>query len=336
MVISSPDRPHQHLDRDGSGARQTEQRIIPGPISVAPSQNAMFVSAVERGGGQVIPLSEDTRGLVWLSEKRADELAAILHEHPQISWVQLPWAGVDGFAKIFSELDHDSAPLFTSAKGSYSEPVAEHALMLTLSLLRELPSKARDAVWATERTGLSLYANNIVIVGAGGITTELLSLLAPFRPNITVVRRKAEPMPGAQSTVTAAHLDDILPTADVVIVAAAATGETDKMFDERRLSLLPAHAVLVNIARGSLVDTDALHAALRAQMLWGAGLDVTMPEPLPANHPLWDEPRCVITSHSADTPLMTAHLLASRISDNVAAFMAEKPLRGIVDTRAGY
>ncbi|MEY4457699.1 MAG: hypothetical protein RIS25_292, partial [Actinomycetota bacterium] len=125
-------------------------------------------------------------------------------------------------------------------------------------------------------------------------------------------------------------------SADVVIVAAAATAETDNLFDAAMLSLLPEHAVLVNIARGSLVDTDALLDALRSEKLWGAGLDVTQPEPLPADHPLWAEPRCVITSHSADTPLMTAHLLAQRISDNIEAFLAQKPLRGIVDTRAGY
>lgn len=336
MSITAPDRPEQHRDMDGSGAAPSSRTSEPGPISVEPSQNSMFVSAVERGGGRVIPLSAETRGLVWLSEKRADELSQILCENPQISWVQLPWAGVDGFARIFRELEHDSAPVFTSAKGSYSEPVAEHALMLTMALLRELPSKARASQWATERTGLSLYSNNIVIVGAGGITTELVALLAPFRPSVTVVRRKSQEMPGVARTVTADQLASVLPTADVVIVAAAATAETDNLFDAHMLSLLPAHAVLVNIARGSLVDTDALLDALRSEKLWGAGLDVTMPEPLPADHPLWAEPRCVITSHSADTPLMTAHLLAHRISDNVAAFLAEKPLRGIVDTRAGY
>ncbi len=336
MTISAPDRPGQHRDLDGSGASHPTRNIEPGPISVEPSHNNLFVSAVERGGGRVIPLSADTRGLVWLSEKRADELAQILRDNPQISWVQLPWAGVDGFARIFRELDHDSAPVFTSAKGSYSEPVAEHALMLTMALLRELPSKARESRWAPERTGLSLYSNNIVIVGAGGITTELVALLEPFRPSITVVRRKSEEMHGVARTVMVDQLSSVLPSADVVIVAAAATAETDNLFDAAMLSLLPEHAVLVNIARGSLVDTDALLDALRSEKLWGAGLDVTQPEPLPAEHPLWAEPRCIITSHSADTPLMTAHLLAHRISDNVTAFLVHQPLRGIVDTRAGY
>ena len=336
MVINAPDRPHQHRDVDGSGVHSFVTPPEPGPVSVAPRENPVFVDAVQRGGATVIPLSQDTRGLIWLSEKRADELAQILVDYPQISWVQLPWAGVDGFAEIFRNLNHDSAPVFTSAKGSYAEPVAEHALMLTLSVLREVPSKARAAQWATQRTGLSLFNNNVVIMGAGGITTELLTLLAPFRTTVTVVRRKPEPLPGAHTTVTLAELDSVLPAADVVIVAAAATDDTRNILNERTLALLPAHAVVINIARGSLVDTDALLNAVRAEKLWGVGLDVTQPEPLPADHPLWSEPRCVITSHSADTPLMTAHLLASRISDNVAAFLAKQSLRGVVDTRAGY
>jgi hypothetical protein len=108
---------------------------------------------------------------VWLSEKRAAELTQILKNYPGIEWVQLPWAGVDGFQEIFAAVDHDTAPVFTSAKGSYAEPVAEHALALALALQRELPSKSRDAVWQKERTGLSLYGNHVIINHGNGYTT---------------------------------------------------------------------------------------------------------------------------------------------------------------------
>ena len=299
-------------------------------------QTDSFVTAVESGGGTVAPLSAETRGLVWLSEKRATELTQILQSHPGIEWVQLPWAGVDGFRDIFATIDHDSAPVFTSAKGSYAEPVAEHAIALTLALQRELPSKSRDAVWQKVRTGLSLYGNHVVIIGAGGITIELLRLLEPFRVTTTVVRRSNQPLAGATRTITTESLEEVLPTADVVILAAAATPETHHIIGERELSLLPSHAVLINVARGALLDQDALVEALNADGLWGAGLDVTDPEPLPADHPLWRSPRCVITSHSADTPLMTAHLLGTRIERNVRAFLSGTPFVGIVDTRAGY
>ncbi|MEY4319678.1 MAG: hypothetical protein RL378_782, partial [Actinomycetota bacterium] len=201
---------------------------------------------------------------------------------------------------------------------------------------RELPSKSRDAVWQKERTGLSLYGNHVVVLGAGGITTELIRLLEPFRVTTTVVRRTHEPLLGATHTVTAQELHSVLPSADVVILAAAATPETHHVIGSTELALLPRHAVLVNVARGSLLDHDALVDALNADELWGAALDVTDPEPLPADHPLWQISRCVITSHSADTPLMTAHLLGTRIERNVAAYLARTPFIGIVDTRAGY
>jgi len=335
-VSVAPDRPGQHRDLPGSSPSLPHRLPTPGPIAVEPMQSAMFVAAVEAGGGTVAPLSNDTRGLVWLSEKRAAELTQILTKYPGIEWVQLPWAGVDGFQEIFASIDHDTAPVFTSAKGSYAEPVAEHALALVLALQRELPSKSRDAVWQKERTGLSLYSNHVVIIGAGGITAELIRLLEPFRITTTVVRRSPEPLPGATHTVMAEELHLVLPSADVVILAAAATPETHHIIGATELALLQPHAVLVNIARGALLDDDALVEALRTDALWGAGLDVTDPEPLPTDHPLWQIPRCVITSHSADTPLMTAHLLGTRIERNVVAFLTGTSFVGIVDTRAGY
>lgn len=334
--MTTPDRPTQH--RDLAGSEAASQRITPRPglIAVEPTQSELFVEAVHAAGGVVAPLGPETRGLVWLSEKRADELATVLSEHPEIEWVQLPWAGVDGFAQIFAAIDHDAAPVFTSAKGSYAEPVAEHALMLALALAREIPRKAREAVWQSERTGLSLYGNHIVIVGAGGITSELIRLLKPFRTTISVVRRQNLDVPGADRTVTTDRLVELLPTADVVVIAAAATAATHHIIGAAEIAALPDHAIIVNIARGSLLDTDAAVDALRAGTLWGIGLDVTDPEPLPAGHALWNEPNCVITSHSADTPLMTKHLLAERIRTNVQSFLHGEPLVGVVDTRSGY
>lgn len=332
----APDRPHQHRDLPGSEAGNARTVPAAGPIAIEPFHNELFVDAVVQAGGVVEPLSVNTRGLIWLSEKDAADLGAILADHPGIEWVQLPWAGVDGFTELFADLEHDTAPVFTSAKGSYAEPVAEHALTLALSLAREIPRKARESGWQAARTGLSLFGNHVVIVGAGGITTELIRLLEPFRCDVTVVRRQANAVPGATRTVTTNELDEVLRTADVVILAAAATAETRHLLGEAQLALLPHHAIVINVARGSLLDDTAARAALREGRLWGLGLDVTEPEPLPANHPLWGEPNCIITSHSADTPLMTKHLLAARIRTNTAAFLSGGTFTGVVDTRSGY
>lgn len=335
-MSSAPDRPNQHNDLPGSSPERPRFRPTAGSVAVEPEQLPLFVDAAVRGGATVEPLSSATRGLIWLSEKRSDELATILATHPHIEWVQLPWAGVDGFRALFATIDHETAPVFTSAKGSYAEPVAEHALTLVLALQREIPSKSRQARWQENRTGLSLYGNHVVIVGAGGIAIELIRLLQPFRADVTVVRRTETPLAGASRTVTTEGLRDVLPTADVVVLAAASTDHTHHLLGREEIALLPSHAVVVNVARGALLDSDVVLDALRADRLWGVGLDVTDPEPLPADHSLWLEERCVITSHSADTPLMTQHLLATRIERNVRAFVGDAEFVGLVDTRAGY
>ena len=314
--------------------------VTAGPIAVEPRANPVFVEAVVAGGGDVQPLSQDTRGLVWLSAKMADQLQEILDAHPHIEWVQLPWAGVDAFSRVLARLavkPEAERPVITSAKGAYSEPVAEHALTLLLSCLREIPQKARLARWKEERSGLSLFGRHVVIVGAGGIAHAIIDLLAPFQVSISVVRRDAtKPVAGAHITVSSDALSDLLPTADAVILAAASTEETAHILGDAELRALPNHAVVVNIARGPLIDTEALVQALREGQIAAAGLDVTDPEPLPDGHPLFDLPQCVITSHSADTPEMTAPLLASRVTHNVAAFVAGSALRGVVSPERGY
>ena len=325
--------------RDSPPPQTPHRALVPGGISLAPSALDLFADAVTTGGGQIVPLGPGTQGLVWLSEKNAEELMVILGENPQIDWVQLPWAGVDAFASVLSALaqqPEETRPVVTSAKGAYSEPVAEHALALLLACLREIPSKARDARWQQERTGLSLFGRHIVVIGAGGVSRAFLDIVQPLRPTITVVRRQGGDVPGATSTITPDQLASVLPFADAIVVAAAATESTRHLIGAPELALVPPHAVLVNIARGSLVDVDAVVSAIREGALFGAGLDVMDPEPFPDDHPVWGEPRIVITSHSADTPEMTQPLLAGRVRANVAAFVQGQTLFGVVNPEAGY
>jgi len=321
----------------GLGAPLPEDmRPEPGPIAILPTEAAHLVAAVEAAGGTVAPLGPETRGLVWSHPYDVAGLAAALRAHSDIGWVQLPWAGVDAFAEVLREHAERARPIWTSAKGAYSEPVAEHALALTLACLREIPEKARSRSWAAERTGESLFGRRVLIVGAGGIAQQIVRMLAPFDTAITIVRRQDAPVSGVDRVLPITRLDEALADADVVILAAAATGENRRLLDARRLALMRRDAVLVNIARGSLVDAEALAAALERGHLAGAGIDVTDPEPLPDDHPLWSAPRVVVTSHSADTEAMTAPLLAARLEANVRAFLGDGAFIGVVSPSAGY
>ena len=311
-------------------------RPTPGPIAVLPEPKEVFVEAVRAGGGEVSPASAETRGLVWLSSDDPSALVATLDEFPSIEWVQLPWAGVDAFAEVLRPAAAKPTPLWTSAKGAYSQPVAEHALLLTLALLRELPVSVVATSWSKVALGRSLFGLDVVIVGAGGIAVELIRLLQPFGVTVTVVRRSPVNVAGADLTVTVDRLREVLPSADVVVVAAALTESTAQLFGDDEFAVMRPECVLVNIARGGLVDTDSLARALRDGAIAGAGLDVTDPEPLPDGHPLWLEPRVIITSHNADTPEMTAPLLAERIRLNVQAFLGDGRFIGVVNPADGY
>jgi len=195
--------------------------LEPGPIAVLPHDDAV-VAAVLGAGGEVRPLDDVTRGLVWTAASGAGDLDAVLAAHPHIAWVQLPWAGVDAFADVLRR-HRDDGRTWTSAKGAYAQPVAEHALMLALAVLREVPHRVRANRWEVDERGRTLFGAEVVVVGAGGIATELLRLLAPFDVRTTVVRRRDEPVADATRTMTEAGLGDALARADVVFVAAALT-----------------------------------------------------------------------------------------------------------------
>lgn len=269
--------------------------------------------------------------LVWVDHRKIDGLRGVLaRTGPR--WVQLPMAGVE---RVHQAGLFGAAALWTSAKGAYAEPVAEHALMLALSGLRVLPSRIRATSWGRPE-GVSLYDAEVVVLGAGGITDELLRLLAPWRVRATVVRRRPDPVAAAAATVGLDRLDDVLPPALVVFLALALTPETRHVIAAPQLAAMSPSAWLVNVARGAHVDTAALVAALDGGTIGGAALDVTDPEPLPDGHPLWNRANCIVTPHTADTQDMVEPLLARRITNNVRLFAAGKTLEGVVDVHHGY
>ena len=293
-------------------------------------QSCSLADGIRHAGGTLV--QSQPAGVVVDYSTAPSELRELVRAEAGIRWVQLPTAGIEAFAESLAERPDI---VWTSAKGAYAKPVAEHALALVLALLRELPKRVVARSWA-ERSGRSLHGMNAVVVGAGGVALEAIRLLRVFDVKVTAVRRLQDPVPGAQRTIGITELPGILPDADVVLLAASLTPTTRGLFGAHEFSLMKESAVLVNIARGGLVDAEALVAALRKGDIAGAGLDVTDPEPLPDGHPLWDEPACLITPHSADTLEMILPLYRSRIETNVQRFLAGQELDGLVDAGAGY
>jgi phosphoglycerate dehydrogenase-like enzyme len=301
-------------------------------VAVAPAVAGFAAEAVLAGGGELVDPDAAPEALVWLDPHDMAGLADALARSPGVRWVQLPFAGVE--RAVESGLV-TSERLWTCAKGAYAEPVAEHALALSLAGLRRLPERARAQRWG-EPAGQSLFDEAVVLVGGGGIATALLRLLEPFRARVTVVRRHPGPLTGAHAVVGQSRLREVVADALVVVLCLALTPETTRIVDAAVLGAMRADAWLVNVARGSHVDTEALVAALETGLIGGAALDVTDPEPLPEDHPLWRLPNCLVTPHTADTAEMVRPLLAQRIRDNVARFAAGEPLVGVVDPAEGY
>jgi phosphoglycerate dehydrogenase-like enzyme len=299
-------------------------------VAILPTSNALFERAIESAGATVAQLASDVEGLVWTDYHQPELLEEVLGANPQLRWLQLPFAGVDAFAPVLARDDLT----ITCAKGSYREPVAEHALALCLALGRALPSRIRATSWG-EKFAVSLYESEVLIIGGGGIAEELVKLLQPFGCPVTVIRKHSQTALGAK-TLALDSLDEALKTVDFVIVAAALTDETRGLFDLDRFAKMKPTAYFVNIARGAHVVTDDLVKALDSGKIAGAAVDVTDPEPLPDGHALWSQPNCIITPHTADTPAQVTRMLAARIHENTVAFLKKGSWQGIVSQELGY
>jgi phosphoglycerate dehydrogenase-like enzyme len=300
-------------------------------IALAPEGTREWLgTAVEQGGATIVDVAAAS-GLVWTAVSDAEGLRSVLDANPQIEWVQLPWAGIEPYVEVVRS---HAERTWTCGKGVYAEPVAEHALALALAGLRQVGHYARSTSWS-RGTGVNLLGARVVVLGGGGITESLLRLLGPFDCDITVVRRSPHALHGAR-VVGEDEVDAALEGATLVVLALALTPETRGILDRRRLELLAPDAWVVNVARGAHIVTDDLVEVLAAGRIGGAALDVTDPEPLPEDHPLWVEPRCIITPHTANTIEMAIPLLSERVRANVHRRVHGEVLLGLVDPAAGY
>ncbi|MGI8757965.1 MAG: NAD(P)-dependent oxidoreductase [Acidimicrobiales bacterium] len=297
--------------------------------ALAPGDSPALAAAVADGGGELVGPGE-AEALVWTDAADAEGLEELLAGAPGIRWVQLPFAGVDRCNSLL-----DDRRTWTSAKGAYAEPVAEHALALGLAGLRHLPSRARARRWGPQ-AGRRLMGAPVTIVCGGSIARALLDLLAPFDVEATVVRRHVAPLAGAARVLAPEALHQALPGAALVVLALALTLETAGLIGAGELDRMDGEAWLVNVARGAHVATGALVDALEQGRIGGAALDVTDPEPLPPDHRLWELDNCLITPHVANTWEMAEPLLAERVRSNVERFRRGEPLLGRVDPALGY
>ena len=240
---------------------------------------------------------------------------------PRLRLVQLLSAGAENFAGRLPE-----GVLLCNARGAHTPATAEWAVTATLAAQRGIPFFVREQEagrWSMS-THRSLVGARVLVVGAGDIGRTIGRMLAVFDVELTYVARTAR-----DGVRAMADLPGLLPHADVVIVIVPVTPETRSMVDAAFLAAMPDGALLVNAARGVVVDTDALVAELEAGRL-RAALDVTSPEPLPPGHPLWRVPGLLLTPHVGGAVPETNARAAAAVTGQLARVLAGEPLQNVV------
>lgn len=308
--------------------------------------HAVAAPTISDGDGADRP-SDETMSVIGAAEVYVGFGAprALLAAAPGLRWIHSAAAGVGGL--LTPELLARRLALTNSA-GIHARPIAEYVLAGVLHFLRGLDMAVRLQArgrWDREpfvgigHSGREVGECRVLVVGAGGIGSAVARAFGALGATCTGIRRRPElGVPeGFQRVVGPEALDDELPAADVLVLAAPLTGATRTLVTARRLDLLPAGAILVNVARGALVDEGALVDRLERGKLRGAVLDVFDQEPLPADSPLWGMSRALVTPHvSGVSPRRFWERELALILDNWRRYRAGEPLRNLVDQQAGY
>jgi len=265
----------------------------------------------------------------FLSAKVAN---AVRSAAPALRWIQLLTAGYD-HAKQHGV---PKAVTLCNAGEAYAPAVATHAVTLLLAAQRRIPiALANQKAHAWDRAFTAQLttpgSSTIAVIGFGPIGREIGRLLRAFGAHVVAVTRRGRPDLNADEVVRADGMPGVLARADAIVIAASYDDSTRHLIGGREFALCRKSAVLVNIARGGIVDSAALDAALRNGTIAAAAIDVTDPEPLPPDHPLWDAPNLVITPHCAGAcGPVAGERLADLACGNLERFIAGRPLQHVV------
>ena len=265
--------------------------------------------------------------------------AAMLHGSPALEWLQTNSAGVEAYIQP-GVLAGDT--LLTNATGAYGLAIAEHMLGMLLELFKKLElyrDAQKSGAWQSQGAVKAVYGSTVLVLGMGDIGGEFAARCKALGAKVIGVRRSPRPCPEyADEVHLLEDLDSLLPQADVVAVTLPGTDATRGLMSRERLAKMKEGAVLLNVGRGFIVDTEALCDALERGHLSGAGVDVTDPEPLPPTHRLWNIPTAVVTPHiSGFYHLRETHeRIVGIFLENLRHFQAGEPLRNLVDFATGY
>jgi len=258
----------------------------------------------------------------------------LLGAAPALRWVHYTGAGAE---HLLTPRFLRSRIRLTNSRGVHTAGVAELAIALLLGLAKHLPNRVRAQAaheWSQELNA-GVYGKTILVIGLGSVGSAVARAARGLGMYVIGVRRSPRPARWANEVVSLDALDGVLSRADYVVLCAPETAATHGLMDASRLRRMQRGAMLVNVARGGLVDEPALIDALRDGHLGGAGLDVFVHEPLDRRSPLWDLPNVLITPHYPNVEGWERPTV-QRFIDNAQRFLAGRPLHDLIDKRRGY
>ncbi len=266
----------------------------------------------------------------------AETLAAA----PELHWIQTWWVGVEGCVSVPGLVERGI--VLTNTQRTSAIPIAEHAVAMMMALARGLPAYARlqhAATWQDEGGPpvRELTGATVLVVGLGGIGTEVARRAHGLGMRVIATRNSSREGPDFVARVGLSdELHAFAAEADFIVSAVPLTAETRGMFNQAFFNAARKGGYFINIGRGGTVVTDDLLAALRSGQLTGAGLDVTEPEPLPPEHPLWSTDNVIITPHVAASSDAQRARYVLLVAENLRRYVAGEPLLNVVDIERGY
>lgn len=259
-----------------------------------------------------------------------------------LQWYCCSFAGADPYCKDDGIFANPNC-LLTNSAGAYGVTISEHLIMVTLMLMRRMPTYIQvmqHRGWSSQLSVRSIRGSHFTLLGTGDIgTTFARKLRALGAASITGVNRSGRCRDEAYDRVVPiSQLDTVLPDAHVLVMSLPATAETAGILSGDRIALLPRDALVINVGRGTAIDQDALVEALNTERIAGAALDVMVPEPLPEDHPLWSAKNLVLTPHVAGNMSLgyTCDKAVDMFCEDLARYAAGEPLVHLVDRKRGY
>ena len=265
---------------------------------------------------------------------------ALLQKAENLRWLCSDFAGVEKY--LPEEVWPHPDCLLSNASGAYGPTISEHIVMVLLMLLRRMPeyqTALSRREWPYFAPIRSITGSHAVLLGTGDIGSNTARRLKALGAHVTGVCRSGKSEePAFDRVVSLSDFEQVLPEADMLILALPATAETAGILSRQRISLLPERAFVVNVGRGSAIDQEALVEALQTGQLAGAALDVMTPEPLPDDHPLWSCPNTILTPHvSGNMSLgLTCDLDVEMFCRDLIHYASGEPLEHLVDRVRGY